>query len=501
MLLMTDGSVMCRGDDGSDAGGRNWFRLRPDISGDYEHGAWSAVAPMKNARRYFASAVLADGRLVVAGGELSDAGGDLAAAEVYDIVAGTWIDLPVPAGWSAIGDASSCVLTDGRWLIGSITSVATAIYDPRTNTWSPGPNKDDASSEETWTLLPDGSVLTVECVNHPRSEKYVAHQNRWVTAGLVPVDLVQASSTEIGPAVLMADGRVFAIGATGHTAIYAPPANAADPGSWIAGPDLPKDANGIQLIAKDAPACLLPNGRVLCVVSPLAEGVGPKDYPGPSYFFEFDGAGLVAVSNPASATSPAYAGRLLLLPTGQVLFSNGSDSIEVYTPDGLPQPAWAPTVTAYPEVIAPGKSYPLEGRQLNGLSQAVSYGDDATMATNYPLVRVRNAETGTVWYCRTFTHSTMAVATGTATVRTNFSVPVGIPDGALILEVVANGVASAPMKITMSAASNTGPGTGGPTRRRGCALPVGAGALILIGSAIARRSNGRARLEERLCER
>lgn len=67
-----------------------------------------------------------------------------------------------------------------------------------------------------------------ECTNHLKAEKYLVGSDKWVSAGSIPSgsDLVQsssASSNEIGPAVLMADGRVFAIGASGHTAIYSSP--------------------------------------------------------------------------------------------------------------------------------------------------------------------------------------------------------------------------------------------------------------------------------------
>jgi hypothetical protein len=84
----------------------------------------------------------------------------------------------------------------------------------------------------------------------------------------------------------------------------------------------------------------------------------------------------------------------------------------------------------------------LKGQQLNGLSQAVGYGDDAASATNYPLIRIRNRATGRVVYCRTFDHSTMGVATGTSVQSTCFAVPFGIEFGPSKICVVANGISS-----------------------------------------------------------
>ena len=96
----------------------------------------------------------------------------------------------------------------------------------------------------------------------------------------------------------------------------------------------------------------------------------------------------------------------------------------------------------------PGQKFRLTGTQLNGLSQAVSYGDDAQMATNYPLVRIL-ASDGNVYYCRTFDHWTMAVATGTKAVATWFTLPTTIPDGDGQLFVVANGIASDPVQVSV----------------------------------------------------
>jgi hypothetical protein len=441
MLLLSDGTVMCQASNSV-----NWSRLRPDASGDYSSGTWSALAAMRNARLYYASAVLADGRVFVAGGEYN--GGttevELNAAEIYDPLANTWADLPVPSGWTAIDDAPSCVLPDGRLLLGSIGTTATALFDPTTNAWTAGPSKDDVSSEETWTLLPDQTVLTAECTNHPRAEKYVVALNQWVSAGSTPSDLVEASSIEIGPALLLPDGRVFALGATGATSLYTMPASPGQPGTWASGPVFPLQA-GQQLIAKDAPACLLPNGRVLCTASPAAGCAASfEGYCPPTFFFEFDPATalLNPITPPENSGEPAYQGRMLLLPTGQVLFVNESTDVWIYTPDGAPQDSWRPRITSCPGHLTAAQQFMLQGCQLNGLSHALSYGDDAQMATNYPIVRIRNLASNHVVYCRTSGHSTMGVATGGTVHSTNVAVPAAIEAGPSELVVVANGIAS-----------------------------------------------------------
>lgn len=457
MLLLTDGSIFCH-DAGSGYGSSNWWKLAPDGQGNYHNGSWSQAASMPNTPSgtpnsplYFASAVLNDGRVFVAGGEYNGSSGaaDLLAAEIYDPVSDSWTNLPTPNGWTAIGDAPCCVLPNGSVLIGSILSNATAIYDPVANAWTAAANKNDAASdEESWVLLPENTVLSVDCNGHPQTEKYVIANDAWVSAGVTPSDLVEASSLEVGPAILLPDGRAFAIGATGKTALYSMQASATDSGQWLEGPDFPPVPGVANLGAKDAPACLLPNGRVLCVAGPV-DGVS-GDYLSPTFFFEFDpdASQISAVPGSGNSGSPPFAGRMILLPTGNVMFSNGSNDVEIYVTDGAPQDWFRPMISSVPSSLARGSTYTVHGTQLNGLSQAAGYGDDASMATNYPLVRLIRGTS--ISYCRTSNFSTRAVATADLDTSTDFSVPQAISAGSYELQVVVNGIASANAAVTVT---------------------------------------------------
>jgi hypothetical protein len=99
--------------------------------------------------------------------------------------------------------------------------------------------------------------------------------------------------------------------------------------------------------------------------------------------------------------------------------------------------------------VTPGDTYEISGVLFNGMSQGSAYGDDAQSATNYPLVRITMTATGHVFYCRTAGHSSMAVASP-ATVSTHFEVPSTIETGTGDLVVVANGIASAPVAVTVN---------------------------------------------------
>ena len=68
---LTDGTVMAQGGNCSD-----WWKLTPDNTGSYVNGTWTQLAslPAGYAPDATASAVLADGRLLLEGGEYSDCG-------------------------------------------------------------------------------------------------------------------------------------------------------------------------------------------------------------------------------------------------------------------------------------------------------------------------------------------------------------------------------------------------------------------------------------------
>jgi hypothetical protein len=113
-----------------------------------------------------------------------------------------------------------------------------------------------------------------------------------------------------------------------------------------------------------------------------------------------------------------------------------------------------------PTNVTPGAVVQVSGTQFNGLSQAVAYGDDVAMATNYPLVRMTKNANDQVTYCRTSNHTTvnsqgntvpsMGVATGAAVITTTVNIPSSLPPGAYSLVVVANGIASDPVSVRVT---------------------------------------------------
>lgn len=432
MELLSDGTVIMQQGGVS----KNWIKLTPDANGSYVNGTWSTIAPMGLERLYTATKTLQDGRIFVLGGEYTGPNGTQNFAnsgEIYDPVANTWTPIPnFPR--SAFGDDPSAMLPDGRVLCGYISGPQTFIYSPFTNSWSQGPTKlnNDRSDEETWVKLPDDSILSYNVFSPQTAQRFDPALNQWIDSGTVPVQLETTAGKELGPAHLLPDGRVVFIGGTNHNAIYTPSAIPGGTGSWAALPDTP---GGIG--ANDAPGCMMPNGHILYVAGDISTNFRP-----PSEMFEFDPiANTITKVTPAiiNLNVSAYVTRMLMLPSGQVLFTNGGNQLFVYDCDGGPQPSWAPTIST---ITSNGNNnFTLTGTQLNGISEGASYGDDAEMSTNYPIIRLKDAN-GLVTYARTFNWSSTGVATGSKIVSTQFNLANGMPTGPFSIAVVANGISS-----------------------------------------------------------
>jgi hypothetical protein len=465
-ILLTDGTVLVQ-----DGGCQDWWKLTPDKNGSYVNGTWNQIAslPAGYSPLYHSSAVLPDGRLIIEGGEYNFFNAvwtNLGA--IYDPLADTWTPVNPPSGWTTVGDSQSVVLPNGTFMQSNCCTNEAALFNPKTLTWTPtGNGKFDPNDEEGWTLLPNGKVLTVDAYvpispfpyipDGKNYELYDTKTGNWSVAGTTPVQLwdswltcgefsqepTNGPSFEVGPGVLRPDGTVFYMGsdtcpdpsapsgfASGHTAIYN-----SHTGKWKAGPDFPGGVN-----IADGPAALEPNGKVLMFASP---GFGNT----PSSFFEWDGHDLEAVpGTPNAPIDGSFYGNMLVLPTGQILFTDFSDDIEIYTPAGRREENLEPIVISAPIFLKGGQSYKISGFRFNGFSQGAAYGDDVQGATNFPLVRLTNIFNGHVRYSRTHDHSSMAVASDDF-VSTHFDVPANQEPCLCRLEVVTNGIASDPVFV------------------------------------------------------
>ncbi|HEV3079107.1 MAG TPA: hypothetical protein VGY66_04985, partial [Gemmataceae bacterium] len=439
MLLLTDGTVMAQGTSVS----KEWFQLTPDSTGSYVNGTWSQLASMSLERLYGGTAVLPSGKVLYVGGEFTGPSAmqtETNTGEIYDPVTNKWSPI-APFPERNFGDDPIVVLGNGTVLGGYNGGPQTHVYNPATNTWAAagGPKlRGDATSEETWIKLPDGSILAADIngsnsTGVPHAQRYVPATNSWVDTGNIPVPLTN-SGQEMGPGALLPDGRAVQFGSTGNSALYTPSTN-----QWAAGPKIP---GGMS--TDDAPGAILPNGHVIFKADtpPLTS---------PSKLFDFDPVAntITAMNVPGAlsgslSTSSAYVSRMLVLPSGELLFSDGGNQPWIYNPGTTTTAAWQPTISSV-SFDNTTQIYTLTGTQLNGISEGASYGDDAQMASNYPIVRLTNSS-GTVFTARTFNWSSQ-VATGSTPVTTQFKLPAGLPLGLYTLTAIANGIPSAPFSL------------------------------------------------------
>ncbi len=427
---------------------------------------------------------------------------------------------------ACFGDVPTILLPSGQILAGDLINNSTYIYDIASNSWRIAADKVyDRSSEEGWVKLDDGTILTYDVFKSTSmgtgfAERYNPATHLWssispsdgTAGGVLPLLTSSALGHELGPALRLHDGRVFEIGANGHTALYTPATN-----SWAAGPDIMDPVTGGLFGADDAPAAITPNGHVIFAADAGPQGVissgdtnsgssiitgipstaglrvgwlvtgkgipsnahiftidSPNQiqltlsatdtnigvtlqlggtFSNPTLIFDFDpSAGIINAVSPALMDSnllrgSAFITRMLVLPTGQVLFSDNGRQLWVYTPDGPVNPALRPVISQ--ATYNGAGNFTLVGQQLNGQGAGSAYGDDVQSDENYPIVRLVNSS-GTIYYSRTTNWSSVGVGVGSGSETVNFRLNSALTPGNYSLVVSGAGMSSFPISIHIS---------------------------------------------------
>jgi hypothetical protein len=533
MLLLTDGTVLTHR-----AGcGQVWYQLTPNSAGNYVNGKWTTKAAMGLGRLYFASHVLRNGQVWVLGGEYTGSsctGNRSNTGEIYDPVADSWS--PITHHPDAnFGDDPSVLASTGKILAGSIFTPNTYLYDILLNTWSAAIPKvyNDRSDEETWVMLPGNRVLTYDLfqsinTNGAYAEIFNSANNTWssvspsdgTATGTIPQLSSSAIGFELGPALRLHDGRVFIIGATGHTALYNVSAN-----NWSAGPDVIGNLNGNGAIfgSDDAPGAVLPNGHVMfaadagpaaftstgnitngsntitnipsTAILQTSWGVRGTGIPSGAFITNIDSASQVRISAPATATIATDAitwGGTFSRPTQFFDFNPSTNSISPLSPAFIDpnspfEPSYIYRMLVLPtgQVLVSGSSSQLWIYTPDGLPDptvrpvinAVTYNGGGVFTLTGKQLNGQSAGSsygddaesdenypivrlrdfaGNVFYARTTNWNNVGVATDGAPESVNFTLQPGMVPGNYSLVVVGAGVTSFPIFINITAAQIAG---------------------------------------------
>lgn len=308
-------------------------------------------------------------------------------------------------------------LLDGRiFLIGG--NGFTALYNPATNTWSAGPS--------------------VRARLGPSPIFYVADD---APAAILPSGhVIFASDAGLG----IASTGTIEVGSPVVSDIPLPAADQVQKGWVVSGSGIPNGTTIKSVSAAARSVTLTANVTATATDEAISFG-GP--YSNPTVLFDFDpSTDKVAPLSPASPdpTLPyfsAYVYRMLMLPTGQLLMDDSTNQLWICTSSGAAPSRYLPKVTAVAHVS--GDEYKLTGTQISGQSAGASYGDDAQMDENYPIIRLVSS-TQKVYYARTTHWSSTDVGTGSAPQTVDFAISHDTPPGAYSLILSAAGLQSAP---------------------------------------------------------
>jgi hypothetical protein len=329
---------------------------------------------------------------------------------------GTIPQLSSPAVGYELGPALR--LQDGRiFVIGA--NQHTALYNPTTNKWKAGPDisgtlngipspfgADDAPG----AILPNGHVIF---------------------------------AADAGVSGFTSSGNITA----GSAVITGIPSTAIIQVFWsVNGAGIPPLS---YIVSVDSPSQVTISSPATATTTADAISWGGT-FNNPTELFDFDPRSnkITQVTSALPDGNLPYEGcyptRMLILPTGQLLFSDDSSQLWLYTSSGTPDPKLRPVITNV-RYQDDGK-FRLTGFQLDGQSAGAAYGDDDQMDSDYPIIRMVNSS-GNVFYARTSNWSKIAVGTDTGSETVDFTLNPGVTPGDYSLIVSGAGISSLPSHI------------------------------------------------------
>lgn len=351
-------------------------------------------------------------------------------AEKYDVRTGTWTGIS-PSDSTAKGTipqlssttlgfelGASLRLQDGRVLeIGANNH--NAFYNPATNTWSAGPETTGTlngipspfgSDDGPAAILPNGHVIF---------------------------------AADAGASGFSSSGKIT----SGSPVITRIPSTAILQGFWaVNGAGIPP---GSYIVSVDSPSQVTINNPATDTKTKDVISWGGT-FSNPTELFDFSPSTnkIIQVTSALPDGNLPYQGsfpaRMLILPTGQLLFSDASSQLWVYTSSEQPNPQLRPLI-ANVNYLGGGR-FRLAGFQLDGQSSGAAYGDDDQMDSNYPIIRLVNLS-GNVFYARTFDWSKIAVGGGAGHETVDFTLNPAVTPGDYALIVSGAGISSFPTFI------------------------------------------------------
>jgi N-acetylneuraminic acid mutarotase len=398
-------------------------------------GIWTSIGSLTTARNSHTATLLPNGKVLLAGG--ADSGNNLlASTELYDPIAGTNIatgSLAFPHGGH-----TATLLPNGKVLVaggGNGWSSDAEIYDPVAGIWTDTTSLNTARYLHTATLIANGKVLVAGGDGFTgfltSAELYDPASGTWTTTGSLNTGRDYHTET------LLPNGKVLVAG--GYNGSFLSSAEIYDPatGAWT--------RTGTMNTARfQHTATLLPNGKVLVA--------GGENSSGALTNAELYDPSLGTWTTNRTLKTARFNHTATLLPNGKMLIAGGYKgnyltNAELYDVGLGYTNTSQPQITSITTPLNLNSSLVVAGAQFRGVAEG-SGGNSQDSSTDYPLVQLRNLESG------------QTVFLSSTNWGTNFftSLPVwNFPPGYALATVFVNGIQSSSSIVNISVPIPTAP--------------------------------------------